>query len=129
MKKQITEESDIIVILPDSGFTQLPRATTQNPDLTLAESGLLAHLCSFPPDWNLRKKNMMPRLPKEKIGTFNRAWKGLQSKGYIVSKQMQDNRGHFKKWKHTVYAILPHNQPISLFTQLGKNEYTSDTQS
>jgi len=129
MRKQITEESDIIVILPDSGFTQLPRATTQNPELTLIESGLLVHLCSFPPDWNLRKKNMMPRLPKEKVGTFNRAWKGLQAKGYIVSKQMQDNRGHFKKWKHTVYAILPHNQPISLFTQLGQNDCTSDTQS
>lgn len=124
MNQHLQEEADIQVILPESGFVQLPRATTQNEELTMTETCLLVHLCSYPPYWKLRKSNVAKRFRLDRPGTFNRAWKGLQDKGYIVSKKLKNNLGHFKSWKHTVYAI---KTPSSSIAELSSDYHNSDT--
>ena len=118
------EEADIQVVLPESGFVQLPRATTQNPELTMTETCLLVHLCSYPPTWRLKKKNVAKRFNLDRPGTFNRAWKGLQDKGYIVSRKLRNELGHYKSWKHTVFAC---KQPSSSIAELGQDYHNSYT--
>jgi hypothetical protein len=124
MKRNIPEDADIQVILPESGFVQLPRATTQNEELTMTETCLLVHLCSYPPTWKLKKQNVAKRFRLDRPGTFNRAWKGLQDKGYIISKKVKNSLGHFKSWKHTVYAV---KTPSSTIPELGQDWCNSDT--
>lgn len=89
-------------------YTALSNSLIQSKDLSFGEKGLLFYLLSLPDDWVLYKSNLHV-ITNEKKGTVDTLFRGLQSKGYILSAKVMDEKGQFKGWNHMVYdeAILP----------------------
>lgn len=109
-------------------FTTLPNELIKSTDLALDEKGLLAYLLSLPSDWVIYKQNLYNNLP-DKHGSIDRAFKGLQQKGYIHSYKVNGTDGKFVGWNHIVYDV-PNNRheenrlsekPTSEITDFGKS--------
>jgi len=109
-------------------FTTLPNELIKSNTLSLDEKGLLSYLLSLPSDWVIYKKNLYNNLP-DKPGTIDRAFKGLQTKGYILSVKMHDfTTGRFVGWNHVVYDLPAENEdirvrenPTSEITEFGES--------
>lgn len=104
-------------------FTVVPNAIAQNKNLSLEEKGLMAYLLSLPSDWVLFKSSLH-KVMNEKEGKVDKAFKALQSKGYILSTKQVGSDGRFLGWNHIVYetAISPANTdvpPTPTFTDVG----------
>ena len=117
-------------------FTTLPNELIKSKTLSLDEKGLLSYLLSLPSDWVIYKKNLYNNLP-DKPGTIDRAFKGLQNKGYILSIKMHDlGTGRFVGWNHVVYDIPAENEdirvretPTSEITDFGESAIIQKTNS
>lgn len=117
-------------------FTTLPNELIKSKTLSLDEKGLLSYLLSLPSDWVIYKKNLYNNLP-DKPGTIDRAFKGLQNKGYILSIKMHDlGTGRFVGWNHVVYDLPAENEdirvresPTSEITDLGESASIQKTNS
>ena len=117
-------------------FTTLPNELIKSKTLSLDEKGLLSYLLSLPSDWVIYKKNLYNNLP-DKPGTIDRAFKGLQNKGYILSIKMHDfGTGRFVGWNHVVYDLPAENQdirvretPTSEITDFGESATIQKTNS
>ena len=117
-------------------FTTLPNMLIKSKTLSLDEKGLLSYLLSLPSDWVIYKKNLYNNLP-DKPGTIDRAFKGLQNKGYILSVKMHDfATGRFVGWNHIVYDLPAENQdirvretPTSEITDFGESATIQKTNS
>jgi hypothetical protein len=115
-------------------FTTLPNELIKSNTLSLDEKGLLSYLLSLPSDWVIYRKNLYNNLP-DKPGTIDRAFKGLQEKGYVISIKVNDkSTGRFIGWNHIVYDIptdpdnyRPQKTPTSEITDLGKSAYIQKT--
>jgi hypothetical protein len=83
--------SKIMKITLDGNFTQIPNELLQSTELTCEEVYLIANLCSRPEGWVFNKTQYWRQTTLGR-GRFNKAWKGLQDKGYIESvRRIQDN--------------------------------------
>lgn len=83
--------SKIYKVTLDGNFTQIPNETLQSDKLTCEEIYLISNLCSRAEGWVFVKTRYwrQTQLGRDR---FNRAWKGLQDKGYIKSiKRMKGN--------------------------------------
>lgn len=77
----------------------------QNWELSPEEKSILIYLLSMPENWIVIKTKLMT---DSNIGRdrFNRAWKGLQEKGYVVSIRVIDAKtNQIKGWNHIVYEV------------------------
>ena len=109
-------------------FTTLPNDLIKSKQLSLGEKGLLSYLLSLPADWVIYKQNLYNSLP-DKEGTIDKLFKGLQTKGYIISVRVHDQKsGKFIGWNHIVYDIPAENEiyrdrqtPTSAFTDIGES--------
>jgi hypothetical protein len=101
-------------------FTTLPNDLIKSIELSLDEKGLLSYLLSLPSDWIIYKKNLYNSLP-DKHGTIDKAFKGLQTKGYIHSYKVNGEDGKFVGWNHIVYDEKQ-NQPTLQKPKVGFTE-------
>lgn len=109
-------------------FTTLPNDVIKSKELSLSEKGLLSYLLSLPSDWVIYKQNLYNSLP-DKEGTIDKCFRGLQSKGYIISVRVHDQKtGKFIGWNHIVYDIPAESEnhrdgqsPTSDFTDIGES--------
>lgn len=92
----------IVRDISTDNFTHLPNDITRSKDLSLEEKGMLSYLLGLPSDWIIYKKDLYNKL-SDKEGTIDRVFKSLQEKGYIISKKVCDNKGHFVGWNHVVF--------------------------
>jgi len=104
-KRNIMNTGKIIKRRIERNFTQISNDLITNKDLSLEERGLLVYILSLPNDWHLYK-NSLPDRTGEKPGTIDRIFKSLQSKGYILSRQVKNATGQFVGWEHIVYESL-----------------------
>lgn len=75
----------------DGNFTQIPNELLQSTELTCEEIYLISNLCSRPEGWVFIKTQYWRQTTLGR-GRFNKAWKGLQTKGYIESiRRIKDN--------------------------------------
>ena len=86
-----------------SKYTAINNDILQSATLTAQEKSILVHLLSLPEDWIVYKgliwKSM--NMGREQ---FNKHWKGLIEKGYIVSIRMIDKDTNLVVgWNHVVY--------------------------
>ncbi len=103
-------------------FTTVENEIPQSTSLTLAEKGLLVYFLSLPVDWKIQKENLHVQL-NEKKGTVDTAFRGLRSKGYIVSeKVISTDTGRFTGWSHTVFDKPQTPSPTSKKTDVGENQ-------
>lgn len=97
----------IVKFTGNKNFAAIPNDLLQSKELTLLEKGMLSYLLSLPSDWKVYKTSLVNLLPDSKI-TIDKAFKGLQQKGYIHSRKAKNDKGSFKGWNHYIS-----NCPIS----------------
>jgi hypothetical protein len=104
-----------------SRYTPISNEILQNSELTPEEKSILVHLLSLPEDWVVYKGIIWRHMNMGR-DRFNKNWKGLVDKGYIVSIRVIDTETNLiKGWNHIVYE-----EPVlSEFTEL-PNDQDSD---
>lgn len=94
-----------------SRYTPINNDILQSKTLTPEEKSILVHLLSLPEDWVTYKTVIWEDM---NIGRdrFNKHWKGLVDKGYIVSIKYIKPNGQFGGYNHVVYEepVLPVHQ-------------------
>lgn len=80
-------------------FTCIDNCILQSKEMTSDEICLLVHLISLPLEWSIVKGQFHKRM---KMGRdkLNKAWKGLESKGYIITEPLKNGNlicGYFHK--------------------------------
>lgn len=109
-----------------SKYTAINNDILQSKTLTPQEKSILVHLLSLPENWVVYKgliwKDM--NMGREQ---FNKHWKGLIEKGYIISVRMIDTETNLVKgWNHIVYEepVLSDEQTyqISDLLNIGESE-------
>lgn len=84
-------------------YTPINNDILQSWDLSSEEKAILIYLLSMPEDWVVIKGQL---IEKSNMGRdrFNKAWKGLQEKGYVISIRVICNETkQLKGWNHIVY--------------------------
>jgi hypothetical protein len=90
-------------------YTAINNDILQSGILTAQEKSILVHLLSLPEDWVVYKGLIWKEMNMGRE-QFNRNWKGLVEKGYVVSIRMIDKETNLVKgWNHIVYEepVLP----------------------
>jgi hypothetical protein len=84
-------------------YTVISNSIIQSMILTAEEKVILIHILSLPDDWKLHKSHL-EKLYSTNMSTskFNRAWKGLRLKGYIVGEKVKDENGKYSSWKYEI---------------------------
>lgn len=107
-----------------SNYTAINNYILQNWEMSPEEKTILLYLLSLPEDWVVIKSWLIENC---NIGRdrFNKAWKGLQEKGYIVSVRMIEQKtGQIKGWNHIVYE-----KPVLDETQDTENPKVGESES
>jgi hypothetical protein len=101
-----------------SRYTPISNEILQSSELTPEEKSILVHLLSLPEDWVVYKGIIWRNMNMGR-DRFNKNWKGLVDKGYIVSIRVIDTETNLiKGWNHIVYE-----EPVlSQFTELPNNQ-------
>ena len=84
-------------------YTMILNDIVQSRELTPEEKTILIYLLSLPSDWVIYKNNLIEwaNFGRDR---FNKGWKGLIEKGFIISIRVFDkDTGHFVGWNHIVY--------------------------
>ena len=92
-----------------SKYTAINNDILQSGVLTAQEKSILVHLLSLPEDWVVYKGLIWKEMNMGRE-QFNRNWKGLVERGYVVSIRMIDKETNLVKgWNHIVYEepVLP----------------------
>lgn len=109
-----------------SRYTAINNDILQSKTLTAQEKSILVHLLSLPENWIVYKgliwKDM--NMGREQ---FNKHWKGLVEKGYVVSIRMIDKETNLVKgWNHVVYEepVLANDgiDQVSELLNIGESE-------
>jgi len=89
-------------------YTVISNSIIQSTILTAEEKVILIHILSLPDDWKLHKSHL-EKLYSTNMSTskFNRAWKGLRMKGYIVGEKVKDENGKYSSWKYEIRENPP----------------------
>lgn len=86
-----------------SRYTPISNEILQSSDLTPEEKSILVHLLSLPEDWVVYKGIIWRHMNMGR-DRFNKNWKGLVDKGYIISIRVIDTETNLiKGWNHIVY--------------------------
>jgi hypothetical protein len=108
------------------GYTPITNKIIQGKHLSLEESGLLCYLLSLPINFKVVKENILRQL-KDRIseGRFNKAWKGLVEKQYVVKEKDWDlSRKNMRRVRWIVYET-----PINRDTQNRESRESSALES
>ena len=92
-----------------SKYTAINNDILRSKTLTAQEKSILVHLLSLPEDWVVYKGLIWKEMNMGRE-QFNRNWKGLVDKGYVVSIRLIDrNTNLVVGWNHVVYEepVLP----------------------
>jgi hypothetical protein len=92
-----------------SKYTAINNDILQSKTLTAQEKSILVHLLSLPENWVVYKGLIWKEMNMGRE-QFNKHWKGLVEKGYVISIRMIDNETNLVKgWNHVVYEepVLP----------------------
>lgn len=107
-----------------SRYTMIDNAILQNWGMTPEEKSILIYLLSMPENWIVIKTKL---IEDSNIGRdrFNRAWKSLQEKGYIISIRVIDSETkQLKGWNHIVYE-----EPVLSESRVTENPIVGDSES
>ena len=86
-----------------SRYTPVSNDILQSEVMTPEEKSILVHLLSLPEDWVVYKGEIWRKMNMGRE-RFNKNWKGLVEKGYIISIRLIDPKTNLVKgWNHIVY--------------------------
>jgi hypothetical protein len=109
-----------------SKYTAINNDILQSKTLTAQEKSILVHLLSLPENWVVYKGLIWKEMNMGRE-QFNKHWKGLVEKGYVISIRMIDNETNLVKgWNHVVYEepVLPDERTdqLSDLLNIGQSE-------
>lgn len=102
-----------------SRFTPISNEILQSNILTPEEKSILVHLLSLPEDWVVYKGIIWKQMNMGR-DRFNKNWKGLVEKGYILSVKMIDSKTNLI----TGYNHIVYEEPVlsDVFTDVQSDE-------
>ncbi|CAH1855906.1 helix-turn-helix domain-containing protein [Convivina praedatoris] len=95
-------QKSVLKINRKVGFTQVYNSAVNDCELSLQAKGLLLEMLSKPDDWVFYKSNMQDWASNGREATQN-AFKELEEKGYVSSRQLQNADGKFGNLEISVY--------------------------
>lgn len=130
MAKQFDEE--IRRHSKENPYTLILNSMLQSDGLTFHQKGMMAELWSKSDDWIIYKSWLMKR---SELGrdAFNRQWKDLQAKGYLVKEIVRDAQGRFSKviwhlYQTPVEVVAPEVKEVAQEDQKVKETETKVSQ-
>lgn len=101
-----------------SRYTPVSNAILQSKTLTPEEKSILVHLLSLPEDWVTYKTVIWKEMNMGR-DRFDKHWKGLVNKGYIISVKVIKPNGQFAGYDHEIVE-----EPIHPEYQVTENQGT-----
>lgn len=102
-----------------SNYTPIMNEILQSKTLTCDEVRILVYLLSLPKDWNIYKTSLWKNI---NIGRdrFNKAWKSLESLGYIVQNTIRGKNNMIVGYSYIIYEE-PRNSDLPKTSQPENN--------
>lgn len=91
-------------------FTVVPNEIFNDKSMSLKAIGLLTYLLSLPDNWVIYKSELENHFSDGET-SIRTAFKELQEKGYILSVEIRNEKGHFKGYNHHVYDYPIKKEP------------------
>lgn len=98
--------SHVIRVVKNCNYTTLSNFHFKDKRLSWKAKGLLSTMLSLPEDWNYTIEGLAS-LSDDGIKATNSGLGELEKCGYLVRKQLRDDKGHFVMMEYTIYE-----QPI-----------------
>jgi len=83
-------------------YTIIPNAMVNDVEMSLKAKGLLVYLLSLPTDWVIYKSEIQNHHTDGRDSVAS-AFKELEIRGYILSIEIRNSKGHFKGFNYIVY--------------------------
>ncbi|MCF7953876.1 MAG: hypothetical protein K9K78_07355 [Spirochaetales bacterium] len=91
-----------------NNFTILSNELLKRSDVSARAKGLYCYLMSLPDDWEISKGEVYTHFTDGKY-SMNAAFRELEGLGYILKKQVRNDRNHFNGWHYTVFESIQQN--------------------
>lgn len=108
--------SNVIRVIKNCNYTTLSNIHFKDKRLSWKAKGLLSTMLSLPEDWNYTIEGLSS-LSDDGIKATNSGLAELEKYGYLIRKQLRDDRGHFVMMEYTIYE-----KPIEQDTQPNPEE-------
>ncbi len=108
--------SNVIRVIKNCNYTTLSNFHFKDKRLSWKAKGLLSTMLSLPEDWNYTIEGLAS-LSDDGVKATNSGLSELERCGYLIRKQLRDDRGHFVMMEYTIYE-----QPIEQDTQTDPEE-------
>lgn len=102
----------IIKSKSSGAYTVIPNDVLKRPDISWQAKGLLSYLLSLPEDWVVYKEELNMHSSDGRHCTRS-AFMELEEKGFILSVDVRNEKGHFKGRNYIVYEVPTFENPIS----------------
>jgi hypothetical protein len=87
-------------------FSKVPRAISQNAELSGLARGLYTLLFSHHSSYNISKKEIHRLFfPKDSYKSLMRAWKELVEDGFIEERRLRSANGKYNGWEYTLRSV------------------------
>ncbi len=100
--------NDVINQKGEVPFTQVSNKVIRDDDLGAIALAIYTYIRSHNlAVYKIYKKNVQKRFSELSRGAFDRGWKELVTKGWLLSKRVKDDKGKFTQWQHDIYLDNP----------------------
>ena len=103
--------SNVIRVIKNCNYTTLSNFHFKDKRLSWKAKGLLSTMLSLPEDWNYTIEGLAS-LSDDGVKATNSGLAELERCGYLIRKQLRNDRGHFVMMEYTIYE-----QPMEQETQ------------
>lgn len=108
-------------------YTVVDNNIFKNKELSLKARGMITTLLSLPDNWEF-SENGLEHIFNDGLTTIKSSLKELEKNGYLVRKQVRDNKGRFLKNDWTIYEIPLLEKPLVEKPTTDKPITENDTQ-
>lgn len=114
--------STVFRVEKTKGFTVMSNYHLRDKSLTLKAKGLLSVMLSLPDGWEFTLKGLAS-MSDDGLDSVRAAVHLLEKQGYLIRKQLMDDKGHFTRNEYTVYE-KPTSEELSTEKPLSENPIT-----
>ena len=86
----------------NKNYTVMSNFHLRDERLSLKAKGLLAMILSLPDDWKYSIEGLAS-ISKESRSSINSGLKELEAAGYLIRRQLRDDKGHLANTEYTIY--------------------------
>lgn len=106
-------------------FTVVSNEIFQRSDVSARAKGIYAYIMTLPDDWDLYKSELYKHF-SEGRDAIDKAFKELETLGYIMMEKTKDNKGRFVGWDYRIIESTQNPDPLE--TRLSENPTSENPQ-